>query len=176
MVVQTDTINYSSCIQTVIADGKPHEQIEMTLVATATVYPMRLVFPTNAALFDVCAADWGDGAAGAGQTEEVYLTEIPMDYPGRSMFDKTTVYPASSFGVPGFKLIEGRKYHVESTADLSALHEGNLLVIEAGGKLGVAVDAKTAPDTVAHTFSLVATVSTTEVVVIYKGMGYYDTA
>jgi len=177
MVVQTEEINYTACMNSVVADGKPHEQVEITLVDTATVYPMRLVFPTTAALFDVCAADYGGAGTGLGtQAEDIFLTEIAQDYPGRSMFDKTTVYPASSARVPALKLVEGRKYHLESIGDYSALHEGQLLVVDAGGKVGLAVDAKTTPDTNGHTFSLVAAVSTTEVVATYKGLGWYDKA
>lgn len=176
MVVQIGNKTYQVPLSTAVADGKPHKVYEVTAVAAATLIPLRICFPDTSALYDVAAADWGSGGAGAGQTEEIYLSDIPIDYPGRSMYDQTTAYVASSKKVPMLRLEHDREYYVNSTADLSALHEGNLLVVETGGKLGVAVDAKTTPDKQGHVFSLIDAVSTTIVAVRYKNQQYYDTS
>ena len=176
MVLTTHTHSYEPFISTVVADGLPHEQIEIDLDNVATIYPGYAVrYVTANAAWDLTGDTYGIGETN--MHGFVYLVQVPADYPGRDQYDRTTVFPNSSKKVPAVKWKIGRKYHIIAEADHSALHEGQLLIIDTGRSRIPVNDAT--PDAYAvrvHLLALVEAVSTTEDVVEYLGFGMIDDA
>lgn len=173
MVLKTHGFNYEPCLNTIVADGLPHEKIEITLAAQADITPMKCLYPSTPAsgLFDLASDNYGGGDG----EHALFMSEIPVDYPGRSQYDKTTAYAASSVNVPALKCKIGRLYHVATAADLTAEHEGLFLKCGADGVVDEpAVAANTTPDTLGFGFSLVEAVSTSEAVVEFTGLAWYD--
>lgn len=166
---------WKACTRTVVADGKPHQEIEVTLAAETDIVPMRACYMATASglLFDTCPQNYG------GTTiifdMDIFISQIPADFPGRSMYDKTTAYGASTTKVPMVgPLEENRKYHMYG-GDFTALNAGTKLKCGASGILEQPGDPDgVAMDKYGHVFSLVYAISTTEVVVKYKGLGYWD--
>ena len=160
----------SACLNTVIADGKPHKKVKLKS-DEVDITPMMLVYPSTAAsgLFDQAPDNYG-GADGEGF---VYLVEIPHDYPGRDNFDKTTAF-ADLAEYEGYRCQKNREYHVIS-GDLTGEYEGLILKCGAAGIVDEpAVAANTTPDTIGHGFVLIKGVSTTESIVEYIGLIHYD--
>ncbi len=167
---------YPSALRTVVADGKPHKQIEINLAAEADISPMKLVCPCGVAattwdLNVVASANiiWANGL--------IAITEIPDDYPGRDAYDRTTAYSTSDTKVPAVPLEIGREYYIRTATDMSLYNQGQLLVPAADGDLAKVTDES--PDNLlclSHGFMLIYCVSTTEIVVRYLGLIPVDMA
>ncbi|WP_371805466.1 hypothetical protein [Candidatus Lokiarchaeum ossiferum] len=162
------------CLNTVIADGKPHKMVYDMIADEADVAPMKLLYPSTAAsgYFDLCPDNYG-GADGQGF---IYIGEIPADDgTTRAPFDKTTAYGTADVAkFNGYRLEKGRHYHVTS-GDLTAQVEGLILKCGADGIVDEpAVPANTTPDTTGFGFTLIKGVSTTESIVEFLGLIHYD--
>jgi hypothetical protein len=167
---------YPSALRTVVADGKPHKEIEINLAAEADITPMMLVAPCGVAattwdLNVVASANiiWANGF--------IAITQIPADYPGRDVYDRTTAYSASDTKVPAVPLEIGREYFLKTATDMTLYNQGQILVPAANGDVAKVTDES--PDSLvclSHGFMLIYCVSTTEIVVKYLGLIPVDMA
>jgi len=159
-------------MNTVMADGKPHRQIEVTLAAESDITPQKLLCPTG-----VAATTWDYHPAASATTSprDLAISEIPNDYPGRNIYDKATAYSASAKNVPVIPLEIGDRFYLTTAVDCTGLDEGAIFIL--------GTDDIFAPDltpdaltTVSHSFKLLFAVSATEVVLQYMGLGTFDIA
>lgn len=169
-----DSPNRKVCLESVIADGKPHKMLYDMIVDEADVRPMKLLMLSTPAsgYFDHCSDNYGGGDG----ESNIYIGEIPVDMGNnRDPFDKSTAYgDANSAKFNGYKLEFDREYHVYS-GDLTSEHEGLFLKCGADGIVDEpATPARTAVDVYGHSFSLVKGVSATESIVCYKGIDGFD--
>jgi hypothetical protein len=167
---------YPASMGDVMADGKPHEQIEILLAAQADITPQKLLSPDG-----VAATTWDYAPIASTTTvpKDIVVTQIPVDYAfnnsNRDQFDKSTAYAASSQKVPAIPLEIGDKFYLTTAVNCTGLDEGAILII--GTDDIVAID--NTPDaltTTSHWFKLLYAVSATEIVVQYMGIGTFDIA
>lgn len=166
---------YGACFNSAVADGKPHKRIEVDLAAEADIKPLKLIQPDGVAAksFDYAAKESPGTSSNKGR---IWVTDVPIDYPGRDQFDQTTAYAASSKGVPAFECEIDREYYLNTATDMTGYDEGQILVCANDGD--VAKPDDDSPDAVTvtvHAFVLMYAVSATQIVIKYKGLIAIDT-
>jgi len=174
MVQVTGLWTYPACTGTCVADGKPYKQLQFDLAAEADIYPLNLVEPTGvaAATMDLATTT---GANVIWDQSLLFVTDIPVDYPGRDMYSQL-VYAASDKNVPMVEVEVGRDYYLKTATDMLLYNQGQVLTIS-NGDLAKATDES--PDALAclgHIFQLRYAVSATQIVVRYKGFAAFDMA
>ena len=156
------------CMNSVIADGKPHKKKTITVKTGITdISPRKLILPESGAVFDLCTALAGHGA----YEGSPWIADVPVDMPGRDMFDKATAFAALA-EIPAVKCEIDREYYIDQggTSE-SAYVEGQILVCAADGVLAIpGVAAGTTIDVFGiFGFEFIDYSDTNEIIVKYLG-------
>lgn len=175
MVQVTGLWTYPACSGTCVADGKPYKQLQFDLAAETDIYPLKLVEPTGVAATTMDLATTTSANIIWDQSL-LFVTDVPADYPGRDMYDITTAYSSGDKNVPMVEVEHDRDYYITTATDMTAYNQGQTLTVS-NGDLSKATDES--PDALVclgHLFQLRYAVSTTQIVVRYKGFAPFDMA
>lgn len=166
---ETFSLPYDSCV----ADKLPYQQFAVTLAAEVDIRPLKLGYCIKTtATFDLCPTRHCSADTEAG---DIYVFDIPADYPARTSFDQSTAYAASAELVPVVRCQLGRYYHICTATDYTSYSEGQILVPAANGDLAIPTDPTPgAIELSTHCFRLIHAISTTQIVVQYMGFYSYD--
>jgi hypothetical protein len=170
---------YPPAYHSACADGKPHKVAKVKMPAAFAVgSPKPLLLVVHSAVTQ--------GTVDLALKEDPYnrnskgwigVLDIPKDYPGRTSFDKASVWTVAYDNIPCLRCEVDREYYHTTATDMTAYDEGQILVCAADGDLAKADDDTGDAITInCFAFEFVYAVSTTEIVVRYKGFMGVDTA